>query len=36
MGRHGIILNPVKFQFYQKENNFAGFGIMNKKVEPVP
>ena len=35
VGRNGIILNPGKFQFSQKEVNFAGFTITDTEVKPL-
>ena len=32
----GIIINPDKFQFAQKEVDFAGFHISSNKIEPLP
>ena len=36
VGQAGIVLNPNKFQFAQREVEFAGFKICNKSVEPLP
>ena len=36
VGRNGIIINPEKLQFAQKEVNFAGFHITADRVEPLP
>ena len=36
MGQGGIVLNPEKFQFAQREVEFAGFHIKDDSVEPVP
>ena len=35
-GTSGVILNPDKFQFAQKEVDFAGFRISSNKIEPLP
>ena len=35
VGRKGIILNPTKFQFAQKEIDFAGFHIAQEDVKPL-
>ena len=35
VGRKGIILNPTKFQFAQKEIDFAGFHITQEDVKPL-
>ena len=32
----GIVLNPEKFQFSQKEVAFAGFKVSSETVEPLP
>ena len=34
--KHGIILNRDKFQFCEKVVDFAGFRILEQKVEPLP
>ena len=34
-GRNGIILNKEKFQFAQREINFAGFRITETAVKPL-
>ena len=36
VGSNGIILNPKKFQFCQREVNFAGFLITQDDVKPLP
>ena len=36
MGKEGIILNPSKFQFAEKEIDFAGFRITANDVKPLP
>ena len=36
VGNAGIILNPKKFQFSQREVDFAGFCITEKRIEPLP
>ena len=36
VGRHGIIMNPKKFQFCQREVEFAGFLITQDDVKPLP
>ena len=35
MGKEGIVLNPTKFQFCQKDINFAGFNITDENVRPL-
>ena len=35
-GRHGITLNPRKFEFGKRTIEFAGFEISNEKVRPCP
>ena len=35
-GREGIVLNPKKFQFAQKDIDFAGFQITDNDVQPLP
>ena len=35
VGHKGIILNPTKFQFAQKEIDFAGFHIAQEDVKPL-
>ena len=35
VGCKGIILNPTKFQFAQKEIDFAGFHITQEDVKPL-
>ena len=35
-GHAGIVLNPEKFQFCQREVNFAGFRISSGSVSPLP
>ena len=34
MGKNGVVLNPQKFQFAQKEINFAGFKITETEIKP--
>ena len=34
MGENGVVLNPEKFQFAQKEIDFAGFTITKSEIEP--
>ena len=34
VGRNGIVLNPEKFQFAQKEIDFAGFRITESEIKP--
>ena len=36
VGQAGIVLNPKKFQFAQKEVEFAGFKVCSSTVEPLP
>ena len=36
VGKHGIVLNGDKFQFCEKVVDFAGFRILEQKVEPLP
>ena len=36
VGKCGIIINPGKFQFSQRDVNFAGFKITESTVEPLP
>ena len=36
VGRAGIVLNPDKFQFAQRQVDFAGFRISNETIEPLP
>ena len=36
MGAAGIVLNPDKFQFCQKQVDFAGFRISELSIEPLP
>ena len=36
VGKAGIILNPKKFQFSQREVDFAGFRITDERLEPLP
>ena len=33
-GRNGIVLNPEKFQFAQKDINFAGFHVTETEIKP--
>ena len=35
-GAAGIVLNPDKFQFAQREVDFAGFRITESKIQPLP
>lgn len=35
-GAAGIVLNPDKFQFAQREVDFAGFRILEDKILPLP
>ena len=35
LGRHGIVLNPKKFQFAQQEVEFAGFKISAGEIRPL-
>ena len=36
VGNAGIVLNPHKFQFAQKDIEFAGFKVTSNGVEPLP
>ena len=36
MGNAGIVLNPNKFQFAQKDIEFAGFKVTSNGVERLP
>ena len=36
VGRSGIVLNPQKFQFCQREVDFAGFRITEDRIDPHP
>ena len=36
VGRCGIVLNPEKFQFCEREVEFAGFKVTDTTVEPLP
>ena len=36
VGSAGIVLNPDKFQFAQRDVDFAGFLITEKKIVPLP
>ena len=36
MGHEGIIINPSKFQFAEKQIDFAGFRITEDEVKPLP
>ena len=36
MGSAGIVLNPDKFQFSQRQVDFAGFRISENSIEPLP
>ena len=33
-GRNGIVLNPEKFKFAQRNNDFAGFHITDSSIRP--
>ena len=35
-GNSGIVLNPEKFQFAQKEVDFAGFHVAEDRIDPLP
>ena len=35
VGQAGIVLNPVKFQFAQREVDFAGFRVSDTAIEPL-
>ena len=35
-GKAGIVVNPKKFQFCQREVDFAGFRITEEKIQPLP
>lgn len=36
LGAAGIVLNPDKFQFAQRQVNFAGFLITENRIKPLP
>ena len=36
VGQAGIVLNLDKFQFAQREENFAGFRVSETTIEPLP
>ena len=36
LGKAGVILNPEKFQFAQREVDFAGFRISDDRIEALP
>ena len=36
VGESGIVLNPAKFQFAQRDVEFAGFRITTDKIDPLP
>ena len=36
MGRHGVTLNPNKFQFCKKDIDFAGFRLTGTTISPLP
>jgi len=36
VGKAGIVLNPAKFQFAQRDVQFAGFHIAEDTVDPLP
>ena len=36
MGKNGVIINPEKFQFCQREVDFAGFRIKETNIQPLP
>ena len=36
MGTSGIVSNPTKFQFCQRQADFAGFRISESSIEPLP
>ncbi len=35
-GSSGIVLNPEKFQFAEREVDFAGFRIAEERIDPLP
>ena len=35
-GSSGIVLNPDKFQFAQRDVDFAGFHVSDNSIEPLP
>ena len=36
VGQAGIVLNPDKFQFAERSDDFAGFRIFESAMEPLP
>lgn len=36
LGTAGVVLNPDKFQFAQREVDFAGFRICDDRIDPLP
>ena len=36
VGRAGIVLNPDKFQFAERDVDFAGFRVTDSTIEPLP
>lgn len=36
LGNAGIVLNPAKFQFAQREVSFAGFLVTADRIDPLP
>ena len=36
VGQSGIVLNPDKFQFAEREVDFAGFRVSDTTIEPLP
>ena len=36
VGRNGMVLNPTKFQFCQREVDFVGFRITEERIDPHP
>ncbi len=36
VGKSGVVLNPDKFQFAEREVDFAGFRITESSIEPLP
>ena len=36
VGQAGIVLNPDKFQFAKRSIDFAGFGVSDSTIEPLP
>ena len=35
-GKSGVIFNPEKFQFAQREIDFAGFRVSDNQIDPLP